>query len=157
VARESARAAGTPSRLPDIGLGERGRVVDAVADEGDGPVFDLQLPDGRHLAVRHDLGDDVVYAELSGDGVGRAPAVASHHRDLQAKRMQRRHDLRRGFLYRVRDGHHGGDPAADGDEERRLSFLAQSVRSCDFGQVEERLENIKPELVPSTAWRHFQR
>jgi len=73
----------------DIGLGERGRIVDAVAHEGQPTVLGFQALDRIHLAVGEDLGHDLVDAKASRDGLGRAAVVAGDHRDLQPQIMQR--------------------------------------------------------------------
>ena len=72
----------------DIGLRERRRIVDAVADEGD---CCRRLPQPLHgvdLAVGQNLGDHLVDAEPRGDRLGGAAVVAGDHRDLEAQRMQ---------------------------------------------------------------------
>jgi hypothetical protein len=55
-------------REAEVGLGERGGVVDAVADHGHDPALVLQSADDVDLVLGQDLGDDVVDADLGGDG-----------------------------------------------------------------------------------------
>ena len=54
-------------REPEVGLRERRRVVDAVADHRDDLTGVLQAPHLRHLVRRQHLGDDPLDADLVGD------------------------------------------------------------------------------------------
>ena len=57
----------------EVGLGERGGVVDPVADHGHDPTLVLQAADDGDLVLGQHLGDHVVDADLGGHGPGRAP------------------------------------------------------------------------------------
>ena len=59
-----------------VGLGQRGRVVDAVADHRHRTALVLEPLDDVDLVLRHDLGDDLVDADLGGDGLGDGLVVA---------------------------------------------------------------------------------
>ena len=63
-------------RDPEVGLRERGGVVDAVADHRDDPAVALQPLDDGDLVGREHLGDDVVDADLRRDGRGGPFVVA---------------------------------------------------------------------------------
>lgn len=68
----------------DVRAGERGGVVDAVADHNDLPPLGLQFADDAFLVLRQHVGDDAVEVELPADGVGRRLVVAGEHNDLAA-------------------------------------------------------------------------
>ena len=57
-------------RDADVRAGERGAVVDAVADHRDAVAAFLQLPNVALLVPGEALGEDLVDAEVGGDGVG---------------------------------------------------------------------------------------
>ena len=59
-----------PMRQAEVGLRERGRVVDAVADHRDDAALGLQAADDVGLVGGQHLGDDLVDADLGGDGAG---------------------------------------------------------------------------------------
>ena len=69
-----------------IGLGERGGVVDPVADHGHRAALVLQAPDRVQLAARVHPGDHVVDADLAGDRAGGALVVAGQQHRVQAER-----------------------------------------------------------------------
>ncbi len=66
---------------PDLGLGERRRVVDAVAGHRDDAPLRLELLDLGGLLIRQDLRHDIVDAELLRDRLRGRLAVAGHHDD----------------------------------------------------------------------------
>ena len=66
-------------RDADIGLGQRGRVVGAVAAHRDQAAFGLDLADIVELVLRRGLGDVIVDAGLGGDGGGGDAVVAGDH------------------------------------------------------------------------------
>ena len=59
-------------RQAEVGLRERGRVVDAVADHRDDAALGLQARGRRRPCRRQHLGDDLVDADLGGDGARRS-------------------------------------------------------------------------------------
>ena len=66
-------------RHADVGLGERGRVVRAVAGHRDEAALRLLVADELHLVFGLRLGDEVVDAGLRGDGRRRQLVVAGDH------------------------------------------------------------------------------
>ena len=72
----------------EVGLGQGGGVVDAVADHRDHVPVGLEGGDAVGLVGGQDLGDDVVDADLGRDGLGGGGVVAGHHPDLQAEGLQ---------------------------------------------------------------------
>ena len=76
-------------REAEVGLGERGRVVDAVADHRDDAAFALQAADHVRLVGGHDLGDDLVDADLGGDGASGRLVVAGQQDRAQPERFER--------------------------------------------------------------------
>ena len=63
----------------DVGLGERGGVVGAVAGHRDQLAALLLLLDQRHLVFRRRLGEEVVHAGLVGDRLGGERVVTGDH------------------------------------------------------------------------------
>ena len=68
----------------DIGLGERGRVVGAVARHGDEVAAVLLGADPGHLVLGRGLGEEVVDAGLGGDRRSGERVVAGDHHRLDA-------------------------------------------------------------------------
>ena len=68
----------------DIGLGQRGRVVDAVAGHGDDAALGRQPLDDAVLVLRQHIGLDFLDAELAGDRLGGRLVVAGQHDDPDA-------------------------------------------------------------------------
>ncbi len=91
-------------------MGQRGRVVDTVADEGDLTASLLKALHCGHFAVREDFSQHLVDTELLGDSLGGAPIVAGNHRDAQTELVERRD----GGGRRVFDG------VSDRDDRREL-------------------------------------
>jgi len=56
----------------DIGTGQRGGVVDAVADHPDPQTGGLQFADHLFLTVRQHIGDHLIDARALGNGLSRA-------------------------------------------------------------------------------------
>ena len=68
-------------REAEVGLRERGRVVDAVADHRDDAALGLQPADDVGLVGRQHLGDHLVDADLGGDRArGRLVVAGQQHR-----------------------------------------------------------------------------
>ncbi len=116
VARLSVMAVTTPSQGPrdegdvggldgdvgagadgeaDVGLGEGGCVVDAVADHGDDTAFVLEAAHLEGLVLGEHLGEDPFDADLAGDRGGGAGVVAGDHRHLDARVPEARRSRRR--------------------------------------------------------------
>ena len=66
-----------PDAQAEVGLSERGRIVDAVADHGHDAALGLKSPNDVGLLGRQDLGDDLLDADLGGDRAGGRLVVAS--------------------------------------------------------------------------------
>ncbi len=80
----------------EVGLRQRGRVVDAVAHHGHALARGLQFPDLRHFLLRQHFGQHVLDSRLARDRLGGLAVVAGDHPDLQAHGAQTAHGLR-GF------------------------------------------------------------
>ena len=78
----------------EVGLGQRGGVVDAVADHRDDAAFGLQAADDVGLVGGQDLGDDLVDADLGGDRAGGRLVVAGEQDGAQPERRAARRRLR---------------------------------------------------------------
>jgi hypothetical protein len=63
-------------RYPDVGLGERRRIVDPVTSHGPAAARRLQPLDDGALLLRQDVRLDLVDAELARHGLGGPPVVA---------------------------------------------------------------------------------
>ena len=111
----------------DIRTGERGRVVDAVADHGDLALF-LQSTDDAFLALGEDARDDLVYAHLTPDGTGGALVVAGQHDDADAHVAQSGDGGGAVLFDDVCNGDDARQPAAFGKEQRRFAFLGKRFR-----------------------------
>ena len=77
--------------MPDVGLGERRRVVDPVADHGHEPALGLQPLDLGRLLLRKHFGQHALDAGLAGDGLRGDPRVAGQHDHLEPERAERGH------------------------------------------------------------------
>jgi hypothetical protein len=75
-------------RDAEIGLGQRGGVVDAVPDHGHASALRLQLAYLGRLLTRQHLRDNVLDSGLSSDRFGGGPVVAGQHPDLKPERPQ---------------------------------------------------------------------
>jgi hypothetical protein len=69
---------------PDVGLGQRGGVVGAVAGHGDQAAAGLLFLDQVHLVLGRGLGEEIVDAGFGGDGGGGERVVAGDHDGLDA-------------------------------------------------------------------------
>ena len=66
----------------DVGGGEGGRVVDAIARHGDDVALLAELADALVFMLWLDAGFDVIEAKGSGDDLGAALVVAGEHDDF---------------------------------------------------------------------------
>ena len=87
----------------EVGLGQGGRVVDAVADHGDDPAAGLQSRDPFGLLRGQDLSDDLLDADRGGYRFGGGRGVAGEHPHLEPERLQLRDGFRGSGLDRVGD------------------------------------------------------
>ncbi len=110
-----------PDRQPEVGLRERGRVVDAVADHRDDAALGLQPPDDRRLVGGEHLGDHLVDADLGGHRAGGGLVVAGQQHRPQPERLERRDRLGGRVLDRVGDDEHGGRLPVPAGRDRGLA------------------------------------
>ena len=75
-------------RDADIGLGQRRRVVGAVAAHGDQAALGLLLADQLELVLGRGLGEEIVDAGFGGDGGGGQRVVAGDHHRADAHAAQ---------------------------------------------------------------------
>ena len=93
----------------DVGLGERGGVVGAVAGHGDEEPAGLLLLDQRHLVLGRGLGQEVVDAGLLGDGRRGERVVAGDHHRADAHAAQLGEPLADALLHDVLEVDHAED------------------------------------------------
>ena len=103
---------------PEVGLRERGGVVDAVADHRDDPPLGLQATHDVDLVRREHLGDDLVDADRGGHRVRGGGVVAGEQQRTEPERPQGRDRFRGGRLDRVGDGEQPARLAVPGHEHR---------------------------------------
>src|SRR5205814_9427184 len=99
-----------------IGLLERRRIVDAVADEGNAFAPLLQLLDDLGLLFRMNPGKDVSSrdADLLRDGSGRERVVATDQIDCLALLSELSHYIRRMRFDAVPQGEQADEPVVGG-------------------------------------------
>jgi hypothetical protein len=102
----------------EVGGGQGGGVVDAVADHGHDVAVRLEGGDPVGLVGRQHLGDDVLDADLAGDGLGGRGVVAGDHPYLQAEGLQLGDSLGGVRLDGVGNGDQTGQEAVHGDVHR---------------------------------------
>eukprot|EP00982_Pelagococcus_subviridis_P013872 31287-Pelagococcus_subviridis.AAC.3 len=88
---------------PEVGLHHRGRVVHAVADNGDDAPVPLKVRDGVHFPRRKRLRDDVPDPHGRGHRARDAPVIPAHDRRRYPPGVQRRDRLGRLRSDRVAD------------------------------------------------------
>ena len=115
----------------EVGLGERGRVVDAVADHGDDATLRLQPGDGGHLVGRQHIGDHIVvgYPDLR----LRRPAPSADCRRSAAS------GAGRASATRVETGDAAGLDGVGHDDQADASIADATVTT----------------VRPSASWRAF--
>ena len=115
-------------RDADLRLGQRRRVVDAVAGHRDKPALRLAgVSTAAAFSVGQHLGHDLIDAELLCDRLGRDAAVAGQHDDPDALGAQRGERLCGARLDRVGDGEETRRPAVERDQHDALSLPPQLV------------------------------
>ena len=92
-----------PDGDAEVGLHERGSVVDPVADHRHDSALALEPRNLGGLARRQHPGEDPVDTDLPGDRPGRRLVVPRHHHDLDAHRLQGGHRPASGGLQGVGD------------------------------------------------------
>src|SRR5581483_9777199 len=108
-----------------VGLSERGRVVDTVAGKGNSVSFGLQALHDFQLPVGEHLGFEVAQAELVGDCLRGAAAVAGEHDDPDSKIAKHAERLGSGGLYRIRHTKHPGELTVKSNRHDGLAITAQ--------------------------------
>ena len=101
----------------EVGLRERRRVVDPVADHGDDRALVLQPLDDVDLVGGQHLGDDVARSipTWRATACGGAAVVAGQQQRTQAERPQLCDGILRGVLHRVGDDHDAAHPSVPPD------------------------------------------
>ena len=74
--------------IPTSACAKRRSVIHTVAGHRDDLALGLQLLDLCRFVLRHDLGEDLIDAELFCDSLSGLPIVTGHHYDLDALPMQ---------------------------------------------------------------------
>jgi hypothetical protein len=116
----------------DVGLGQRGRVVDAVARHRHATAFGLQPGDQGELVGGRDLAADFIQPQLRPDRFRRREPVARGHDDADALVAQRADCLGRGVLDGIGDRDQARKPAIDREEHHRRALGSQR-----FGRLHE--------------------
>ena len=129
----------------DIGLGERRRVVGAVAAHGDELALRLFLAHQRQLHLRRCLGEEIVDAGLGGNGSRRQRVVAGDHHGADAHAAQFGEALADAALDDVLELDDAEQPAVAGNSKRRAAGLG------DF--VGDRLQFARTSLLVCRRWR----
>ena len=114
-------------RKPDVGCGERRRVIDAIADEGELLCL-AQAFHGRDLALGQHARDDLVDADLLRDRARRPLLIPGDHCDLHPELVQRRDRRGARGLHRIRDAEQQRDSAVDRRIKRRSSLFGELFR-----------------------------
>ena len=117
----------------DVGLGERRRVVDPIADHGDLLAgARLQVFDFAHLLRGQHFGEHVADADLFGDVGGRFLVVAREQDDLEAHLLERVDGQVRLVFDLVGDDDHGDDEAVDGAQHARVALQLVLLHSLVY-------------------------
>ena len=127
VARLARRLGAGVHGHADVGLGERGRVVGAVAGHRDEPAVGLLAADQLELGLGRGLGEEVVDARLLRDLGGGEPVVAGDHDGADAHRAQLLEALAHPVLDDVAQLDHAEDLRVAGDGERRRALAGDPV------------------------------
>ena len=114
----------------DVGGGQRGGVVDPVADHRNDLVALAEPSDDGHLLIGQHVGVHVVGADLIGDSVGHAGIVARQDDDpTDAESLQGRQRVRGARARLVGRGDDApGGVGLDDDHQRRLALAAEPRR-----------------------------
>ena len=110
-----------------IGLRQRRGIVDAVAHHGHPLPLLLELGHALGLILRQHLSDDLIHADLAGDGVGGALVVAGQQHHSAAHATQSSNGLGTVGLHHICHGHATQQTAALGEEQGRFAVLGQPV------------------------------
>ena len=111
----------------DVGLGERRRVVGAVAAHGDELALGLLVADQLELRLGRRLGEEVVDAGLGGDGGGGHRVVAGDHHRADAHAAQLGEALADAALDDVLEVDDAEQAPVAGHGERRAAGLGDAL------------------------------
>jgi len=114
----------------DIGGGEGGGVVDAVAGHGDAFAGAFQLLDEADFVGGCEAGFDAIEAEREGDGVGGGAVVAGGDDDFDAEGVEGGDGVAGGFLDWVGEGEQTGGLIVDGDGEDGFAGGLERIDLC---------------------------
>ena len=119
----------------DVGAGESGSVVDAVADHRDAEVLRLELADGVVLVLGEHFGEHASYAEVGRDGVGDLSGIAGDEHDLHVQCLELVDGVASFGAYLVLEREGRDDCAAvDEVEDRRAACGPLSGRCLQLGR-----------------------
>ena len=125
--------AGRTHRDAEVRFGQRGRVVDTVADHPHGSGRGDELGDDTQFVVGQQIAACVVDAGLVGDGGGRSLVVAGEHDRGHAQRLEIIHGLAAVRAQRVGDSEHG-DRGRVHEHDRGLCVVLQPFQDrFEFG------------------------
>ncbi len=116
-----------------VGLGQRGRIVRAVAGHGHQPAAGLILADHLQLGFGRGLGEEIIDARLGGDGGGGQRVVAGDHHGLDAHPAQ----FGEAFLDAALD-----DVLEIDDAQRAIAFGHDQRRAAALGDLFDRLPHF---------------
>ena len=122
-------------RDPDVGLGERGGVVDAVADHRHLAALVLELFDSGRLVLGQHFGDHVLDADLGGDPLRGGVAVAGQHHRAHSQLAQGCDGGLGGVARGVGDRDDPGRGAVERDLNGGAALSGQ--RCCALGEAVE--------------------
>ncbi len=121
----------TAHRDSNIGLGERGSVVQSVADHRHDASTVLNRPDLLELPIGQYLGHHTTHADGPGHALRRPAVVAGQHDCLDPHLLECRHRDPAAGLDRIGDGDEPGDPPIHGDQYRRVAIGRAAAAAVD--------------------------
>jgi hypothetical protein len=124
----------------DIGLGQGGRVVGAVAGHGDEASAGLLLLDQVHLVLGRGLGQEIVHAGFGRDGGGGQRVIAGDHDGADAHVAQLLEALAHAALDDILQVHHAEGAVAIGHHQRGAAKARDAVG--DFDQLRRDLAAV---------------
>ena len=122
----------------DVGLGERGSIVGAVAGHGDEFAFSLLALDQVHLVFRRGLREEVVDTGFASDGSRRKRIVAGDHHGADAHGAKLIEALAHAALHHVFQFNHAKCAAG--------SFRDDQRRAAGTGNFSDRIRDLAGEV-----------